>query len=372
MLLKLSVASLMLAWCCPEGAAQTVAPPAVSTRQSLLSLASPLTVNWQFRSDEIISITPATDGKQVYVPTSSGGIVALNASNGKLVWRESMGGQISAEPIADEFAVFIANEVTSKDAPTPQATGAIRALSRESGVTLWMRTLPFPVQGGIATDGETVYGAASDGRVLALNKRSGQPRWIKQFPARFKSHLTLSGGRVYMGSEDGTVYALDPSGNVTWRYRTRGAVRGRPAVTEALIAIGSADGMVYVLDRETGKLRWTVRTGAAVQSVTITGGQVIAASLDNFAYCFSLAKGARIWKRLLEGRPLAQPAVQEFLILFNPISGSAAVVLDTHDGKILNNLPTGEDNNSGASPVIAGQIVMLTTRDGLLAFSHPQ
>jgi outer membrane protein assembly factor BamB len=352
---------------------QSIMPvtPVVSASESILAL--PLILAWKYDSDETTSVTPATDGKQVYVPTSSGGIVALNAATGKLVWRESMGGQISAEPVADQAAVFVANGIVGSSPAVLQANGAVRALSLESGVTLWMRTLPFSLQGGLITDKTAVYGASTDGRVYALRKHDGMLLWVKQFSSSFISHPAAGSGRLYLGSEDGFVYALDVStGDVVWRYRTRGAIRGRPAISEGLIAVGSADGYVYALEETSGFLRWRVRTGAAVQSVAIPGAEVIAASLDNFAYGFSATKGARLWKRELGGRPLAEPLSQGYMILLNPISGNIAIVLDARDGKVLNRLPTGDDNNSSAAPVVAGKILMLTTRTGLLAFSRPE
>jgi outer membrane protein assembly factor BamB len=148
-------------------------------------------------------------------------------------------------------------------------------------------------------------------------------------------------------------------------------VRGRPSATGEQLSFGSADGYVYTLQQNSGKKQWSVRTGAAVQSVTIVDDHVVAASLDNFAYGFTLAKGNRLWKRQLEGRPLAEPVTNGHSVLFSPIAGSGGIVLDSRDGKVLNSLPTGQDNNSAASPVITKGIVLITTRQGLLAFSHP-
>jgi hypothetical protein len=57
--------------------------------------------------------------------------------------------------------------------------------------------------------------------------------------------------------------------------------------------------------------------------------------------------------------------------LFTPLSGDAGVVLDLRDGKQLNTLPVGEDNNTAASPVAVGGVLLVTTRRGLMAFSRP-
>jgi hypothetical protein len=57
--------------------------------------------------------------------------------------------------------------------------------------------------------------------------------------------------------------------------------------------------------------------------------------------------------------------------LFTPLSGSAGVVLELRDGRPVNSLPVGGEISTSASPIAIGQIVLLTTSQGLLAFTTP-
>ena len=223
MIKRFSIIALIVIFLSAGTYTQSTPPVATATVESDSILAFPLILSWKFDSDETTSVTPATDGKQVYVPLASGGIVALSAATGDLIWRESLGGQISAEPAADGNAVYVANEIVGPKLVSLQANGAIRALSRDSGVTLWMRTLPFSLQGGLVSDNLTVFGASADGRVYAFSKRDGHVLWVKQFSSAFVSHPLVFNGRLYLGADDGFLFVLDSqTGGSQWMVWSTG------------------------------------------------------------------------------------------------------------------------------------------------------
>ncbi len=345
-------------------------PQALAQRH--IALSEPLTLRWQYSTGSTLNLTPATDGQRVYLPLAAGTIVSLRAFDGQMFWRTEIGGELSASPVADDRGVYIASETGVVQGKAPQAAGALRALGRESGVTLWMHTLPFPLRGALAINEQALFGGAGDGRVYAVNKKTGERLWVKQFPTPFSSLPTISNTYLLIGNDDGTLFCLDQStGRQIWRYRTRGPVRGRPAVHRGVVYFGSADGYVYAIDEITGRFRWRTRTGAGVQAVTVTDGGLLVASLDNFVYFLSLPHGARLWKRQLAGRIAAQPLAAVDGALFTPLSGDTGVVLDLRDGKQLNSIPIGEDNNTAASPIVVEDVLFVTTRLGLLAFSRP-
>lgn len=337
-----------------------------------VALSQPLTIRWQYDSDRTVNLTPATDGERIYLPLAEGTLVSLRATDGQLFWKTEIGGELSASPIADERAVYIASRLGGTPGKEPRALGALRALGREAGVTLWMRTFHFPLQGALAVNQTMLFGAGSDGRVYALDKSNGKFIWVMQHFSAFSSRPVIAGSRLYIGNDDGTLFSLDQTtGKQVWRYRTRGAVRGRAAVAEGIVYFGSADGFVYAVDETDGRLRWKSRTGAGVQAVASVPGGLLVASLDNFVYLLSHNRGERLWKRQLAGRLAAEPLTASDGALFTPLSGDTGIVLDLRDGKQLNSLPIGEDNSTTASPIIAGNILFVTTRHGLLAFSRP-
>lgn len=344
-------------------------PPEIGSE---VSLSQPLTVKWLFESAMTVNLTPATDGERIYLPLASGLLVSLRAVDGQLFWKTELGGELSSSPIADARSVYIASEISGEQSALPRAKGALRALGKEGGITLWMRTLPMPLRGSLIANDVNLFAGSSDGRVYAVRKKTGDISWIMQHAAPFNSQPTLAGSNLYIGSTDGYLLSLDQTtGRTLWRYRTRGAVNGRAVVANGLVYFGSADGYVYAVRETDGRLRWKRRTGAGVQTVAFAHSGLLVASLDNFVYLLSFGKGDLLWKRQLAGRIAAEPLTSSDGALFTPLTGSAGVVLDLRDGKQLNNLPIGEDQSMGASPIVAGKVLFITTRHGLLAFSRP-
>src|ERR1044071_5400018 len=334
-------------------------------------LSQPLTIRWRYESPVTLNLTPAFDNERVYLPLAGGTIVALKAKDGQLFWRTEIGGELSASPVADETAIYVASETKVQPNETQKPAGALRALGREGGVTQWMTPLVRPLRGALALSGGKLFAGGSDGRAYAFDKRTGGVLWSIPFALVFSGQPVVKGGKVYLGSEDGTLLALDEAtGRLVWRYRTKGAIHGPVAVNNETVFFGSGDNYVYAVSADKGKMKWRKRTGAGVESVVLASDSLLAASLDNFAYLLNL-KGTMIWKKLLPGRISAQPLAVEETALFTPLSSSEGVVLGLKDGKQVNTLVAGEELTSSASPIIVGDAVILTTEHGLLAFARP-
>jgi outer membrane protein assembly factor BamB len=347
-------------------------PNAHSKASNRLDFSQPFTVSWRYESNFTLNLTPAFDDERIYLPLTGGTVVSLMGADGQLNWRSDMGGELSASPVADQRAVYVATETGKPETGTRRATGALRALGRDGGVTQWMRTLEMPLRGALTLGNGKLFGGASDGKIYAVDSKNGQLRWTYDYGAPFNSRPVVSDSHVYIGSEDGNLLALDEeTGKLLWRYKTKGAVRGAVANGNDLVYFGSGDGYVYAVSAGSGRLIWRKRTGAGVEAVARANDELLVASLDNFVYKFSLT-GARMWKRRLPGRISSQPLVTQLGALFMPFSSSAGVVLELRDGRQINSLPTGEEIATSASPVAVGEVVLLTTEHGLLAFAPPR
>jgi outer membrane protein assembly factor BamB len=355
-----------------RGSAQSNSSHADPASTKAVDLSQPLTQNWRYESNLTLNLTPASEQERVYVPLAGGTIVSLIAATGQLIWRSEMGGELSASPVADQRAVYVASETGKPESGVRRATGALRALGREGGVTQWMRTLAMPLRGDLTLSNGKLFAGGSDGKVYSFDSRNGEARWFYDYGAPFNSQPVVAGSRVFIGSEDGNLLALEEStGKLLWHYRTKGPVRGPVANGNDLVYFGSGDGYVYAINATSGRLVWRKRTGAGVQAVVRAGEELLVASLDNFVYEFSLA-GRRLWKRRLPGRISSQPLVTHRAALFMPLSSSTAVVLELRDGRQVNLLPVGEEITTTASPIAVGEIVLLTTEHGLVAFAKPR
>ncbi len=336
-----------------------------------VALSQPLTIRWRYDSGLSLNLTPAHDNERIYLPLAGGVVVALRAKDGQLYWRSEMGGELSASPAADSEQLYVASE-TGILKEGGRSTGALRALGREGGVTQWMTPLVMPLRGALTVQGNKIFAGGSDGRIYAFDKQTGGVYWSIPIGSPINCHPAADASRVYFGNEDGDLLAVDETtGKLIWRYHTQGAVRGPFALVGDAVYFGSDDGYVYAVNTANGRVLWRKRTGAGVQAVTVVGESLLAASLDNFAYLFSL-KGSRIWKRQMPGRIAARPLAIADSALFTPLSSSAGVVLALRDGRQVNSLPTGEEITTSASPVVVGDVVLLTTLHGLLAFARPK
>jgi len=339
-----------------------------------VALSQPLTIRWRYDSNLTLNLTPAFDQERIYLPLAGGTVVSLRAQDGQLNWRSEMGGELSASPVADDRGVYVASETGpeggASEAGVRRATGTLRLLGREGGVTQWMRTLAMPLRGSLSISGNKLFAGGNDGRFYAFDKSSGEILWTLPYGGRFNCHPVAVNGRVYAGNDDGNLIAIEEAtGKMLWRYRTKGSIHGPVAVENDNVYFGSGDGYLYAVRSMDGRLLW--RNGAGVEVVALVDNALLVASLDNFVYRFSL-NGRRAWKRQLPGRISAQPLTAEDGALFTPLSSPAGVVLGLRDGRQVNSLPTGEEITTSASPIAVGDAVLLTTEHGFLAFAQPK
>jgi outer membrane protein assembly factor BamB len=218
---------------------------------------------------------------------------------------------------------------------------------------------------------ENLFVTSSDGRIYAFRKETGEIRWIKYNSSPFSTLTLLDAQTLYACDTYGDILSIElDKGTTLWRYRTRKPLSAPVAVYGSMVYAGTADGFVYAIDRTTGRLRWRVRAGAAIQAVLAGEKWVLATSLDNFVYCLSPQNGAKVWKRQLAGRVTAPPLVLNNYVLLAPLVGEECVVLNLEDGKKVNSIYVGEDNNTEAAPLLTTDALILTTREGLLALTN--
>lgn len=338
----------------------------------MADLSKPISVRWAYKTDGITNLTPAIDGERLYLPLTNGSVIAVALADGKLSWKSEIGGIISASPVADAKSVFVASESTpTPKSQYPQATGVLRALSSHSGLTTWMRTLPSPVRGVIGANLELLFVNSADGRLYSIKKETGEIKWISYNSSAYSYLHRLEGDSLYIGDASGDIIAIEQAtGRTVWRYRTRKSLRAAVIVSANIVYTGTADGFVFAIDRLTGRIKWRVRTGAAVQTVQAAEKCILATSLDNFIYCLSPRNGVKLWKHQLAGRVAAPPLVLNGSVLVAPLVGDECIVLNLEDGKKVNSIYVGEDNNTEAAPLLTADTLLLTTREGILALSN--
>src|SRR5437763_6035217 len=61
-----------------------------------VALSQPLVVKWTYPTDFTTNLRPATDIDRIYLPLTSGLLVSLGTSDGRLIWKTDIGGELSS------------------------------------------------------------------------------------------------------------------------------------------------------------------------------------------------------------------------------------------------------------------------------------
>jgi len=264
----------------------------------------------------------------VFAASSDRLLYALDASDGRRLWnhvvedyRPTLGGARLPAPCLGRArgrdAVFVAHWVFDRSLAGSLQRGGVTALDAEEGSVLWRRDLgdnemTAPLYAEIGGRGILLVGS-SNGNLYALDADRGEPIWrhveldaVRSPPAV----LDLGGeGRILTASKYGALRALDVrSGAEIWSYKTGDRITGSPALAErrgrAIALVGSYDRSLHAVDAATGAPIWRHETrGGIYGSPCLAGPAALVASWDHRLHAVSAESGALLWS-FHAGRPL--------------------------------------------------------------------
>ena len=328
-------------------------------------LALPFKKSWVYLTDGGLPLPPTADGGRIFVPLAGGNVACLNSKTGSLLWSSQLGGHISSPIAVGDRAAYV---VTRQDASTDSGAGSVRALDKETGLTLWVREYEQRFTGQLLADQDRLYCGNADGSLYAMSSGDGSLVWRAVTQDVVRGSPLNAGTRIYFGSDDGSLRGVESSsGKEVFKFQTKGRIIGRPALSESTIYFGSADGYVYAVDVVNGNLKWQSRTGAAVEaSPIVAGSRVLVGSLDNFVYALARSRGDRLWKRRLVNRIAASLTADDDLILVTPFRSDHVAVFHNTDGRQVNIYRLDDGSEIIASPIYSDGTLLIPTDKGLV------
>jgi outer membrane protein assembly factor BamB len=239
---------------------------------------------WKRRVGRLNASSPAYARHRLYVVNLvPGHIVKLNARNGKVIWKRGLPGRAESSPLVVGRTVYFGCEC-----------GELFAMSTVNGNVRWATTLGGPIKSAPAYQNGTLYVGDYGGYMNAVDAKTGEIRWQSSAlgpglgaSGPFYSTPAVAFGRVYAGNNDNRVYSFDRhDGTLAWTYSTGDWAYSGPAVARSrhsppTVYIGSFDGNIYALDAKDGSLRWSRPTGGqVVGSLSAVGEIVYVAEFD--------------------------------------------------------------------------------------------
>lgn len=202
----------------------------------------------------------SAESGHVYATNGLGDVVALDASDGKELWRARPGGPLRGSPTVANGQVY----VVSQD-------NQLFALGEEKGDVLWTAPASLESQGvfGVAAPASargTVVAGFSSGELNAYRYENGNNLWadVLSRSSISTSVSTLSdidaepvidGNRVYAVGQGGRMVAMEiNTGARMWEQNIAGIAT--PWVAGEWIFVVTDDARLLCIARTSGKVRW--------------------------------------------------------------------------------------------------------------------
>lgn len=163
----------------------------------------------------------------------------------------------------------------------------------------------------------------------------GKVVWKAKVPDKISTPISRDRERIYVGTEGGDLLALSQAtGELLWRFRTKGAIAAAAVFYRDSIIQGSSDGLVYLLSTK-GAQRGAIDLGSPISVAPLVDGDRLYVGTDDFSfYCYDLKTKKRKWTIKAGGRLLITPSADQKRVYFQA-SNSVLYALDKRGGAIL-------------------------------------
>jgi outer membrane protein assembly factor BamB len=366
-----AAALAMLCFSVPQGARAQYAP--ALTDQPPHSI---IGIRFRFAADgSIRGGFGLSDDNRLLFGTEAGSIYALDAGDGRELWRHALGSPVLSTPALLAGRAYF----TTWD-------NALHAIDTASGRELWRldlgRTLgsndywEYYVSSPIIVGGR-LYVASGSGRVFAIEPSSGKIAWSADLGTRIRTTPLVLPDKVIVGTMSGHVTALGRAdGHRLWSFATQGAAQDfafkhndtRSVVTQPILVgqtviAGGRDGNIYGIDANSGAERWHETHDGGSWILGFAADPTIFYSASGSAFIMQAADartGKELW-RAAAGSALFGGVAKAGDVLVSNASQGNLFAFDT-SGKELWRLRLPD--MSFASPLVAAGAVFTGADDG--------
>lgn len=318
-------------------------------------------------------LVPAARQGNFYVASGDGTVLAVAADTGAELWRASAGAPLSAG-------------VGSDGRFTSVVTRGNDVVTFDSGREVWRKRVPSSVVTPPFVAGERVFVMTVDRIVHAFDALDGRRLWVLQRPGDAltlaQPGLLAAHRNTLLVGQGPRLFGVDPvRGSVLWDVSLaspRGTneverladLLGPPARVGSRFCVRAFQSAVGCADAERGATLWTRNTGG-IQTVAADNQRVFGADASDRITAWRADSGDIVWTtEAMLHRGLSGALAVGPVVVFGDSEGLVHF-LSTASGEPQLRLPTDGSAVVG-TPVLEGQTLLVTTRDGGLFAFRPQ
>ncbi len=205
---------------------------------------------WQRNVQYPIHSAPSLDNGEVFFTTLNNSSFALNASTGVILWEHQ------DVPTRSRFIGSVTPAIGKDIVVTGYSTGEIVALNRSDGKLLWRRGLAAhsridalaqvtDITNGFVLDRGAVFAGSSSGKFAALDERNGGIIW--EIPLTIHSPVASIGDYLFVLSDKSVLFCISKrSGKVRWTQPLQHWIEGAENY-ERIVWSGPVISVPYVI-----------------------------------------------------------------------------------------------------------------------------
>lgn len=244
----------------------------------------------------------------MYLGGSNGVFRAFDIKAARDRWQVSDSYSFNiANPVVADGIVYFSGGVDRSVYDEPKIEGIIYAVDATNGKALWkfkVKGTPTPV----AVDSGTVYFADDDGHLFARDGRTGEEKWMFK-ASNGASTPAVMNGSVFFRDRNGSLYAVDlKTGKLQWKAQKLARVGTLLAVDKAAVYAGGRSDSLYAVDAATGEEKWRFKTNQRCTAPVLADGLVYFGCLNKRLYAVDAATGQEKWQ-YKTSQPVATPPI---------------------------------------------------------------
>jgi outer membrane protein assembly factor BamB len=320
-----------------------------------------------------LGLRPAVDAERLFVADHKGEVLALQARNGRKIWRMDTKLPLSGGPGAGFGRVVVGS-----------VEGDVVALNAADGAELWRVHVGGEVLSSPAVAENVVVVRSVEGRLRGLDAKAGHELWMVEQPVprlslRGTAAPVIAGDVVICGFDNGKVLAVGlAAGDIVWETAVAPS-RGRTEL-ERLVDIDSLarvvdkdvfvvgfQGRAAMLALESGQI-WWARDASSDRGLALGSDSIFISAANGDVIALRRRDGAPIWEQAaLHQRHLSAPVVDGNTIVVADFEGYVHW-LDAATGEIVARRTTDGARVTNAPVVADGMVFVLTDGGKLSAF----
>jgi outer membrane protein assembly factor BamB len=280
---------------------------------------------WHNSTFASIKLSPAVHEGQVFAVTVTGEVFNLNIKDGRPLWSYQLGDAserwVYSSPLVRDNSLYVG--MSPHFVSLDQQTGSVNWIRKDFGTRDWIASYPSPAGYGefliLAFHGQPV-------NLGVLEADTGKTVWLSDEEKTHRTNTTPvigPDGTIYTVSGKSFVRAFDiQTGEVKWECaldKTRCAAS--PALSDNVLYVPTGDGTLTAMNAQSGQIAWTwegdaglgsfspyVRGGkGAFSSPVVTDRFCFFGSADGHLYGLAVGSGEVAWSYDLGMPTLSSP-----------------------------------------------------------------